>query len=208
MPTTAGSCCPACRSSSRRRIRCTSCRRRRSPAASPEHIPLAVQHRAAVSVLRLQHAVQRVRQHHEAEGRAHDEDGALRRAHDAARRADVELQRQLQLQRRRRRTRATPTSGFANALLGAITEYTESDGHPSAHGQFLITEWYAQDNWRVNRNLTLDAGVRFYYMTPTQSEGDQVAAFEPGEWNSAQAPRLYQPVSTPDGRPRAQPADR
>jgi Carboxypeptidase regulatory-like domain/TonB-dependent Receptor Plug Domain len=90
--------------------------------------------------------------------------------------------------------------GFANAMLGAITEYTESDGHPSAHGQFLITEWYAQDNWRVNRKLTLDAGVRFYYMTPTQSEGDQVAAFEPGEWNTAQAPRLYQPVSTPDGR--------
>ena len=48
--------------------------------------------------------------------------------------------------------------GFANGLLGAITEYTESDGHPSAHGQFLITEWYAQDSWRVKRNVTLDAG--------------------------------------------------
>ena len=90
--------------------------------------------------------------------------------------------------------------GFANGLIGAITEYTESDGHPSAHGQFLITEWYAQDNWRVNRSLTLDAGVRFYYMTPTQSEGDEIAAFEPGEWAGAQAPRLYQPVSTPQGR--------
>ena len=98
--------------------------------------------------------------------------------------------------------------GFANGLLGAITEYTESDGHPSAHGQFLITEWYAQDNWRVKRNLTLDAGVRFYYMTPTQSEGDQVAAFEPGEWTGAQAPRLYQPVIDAAGPPRAQPADR
>jgi hypothetical protein len=90
--------------------------------------------------------------------------------------------------------------GFANALTGAITEYTESDGHPSAHGQFLITEWYAQDNWRVKRNFTLDAGIRFYYMTPTQSEGDDVAAFEPGEWSSAQAPTLYAPVSTPQGR--------
>jgi hypothetical protein len=93
--------------------------------------------------------------------------------------------------------------GFANALLGVISEYTESDGHPSAHGQFLITEWYAQDNWRLHRNFTLDAGVRFYYMTPTQSEGDRVAAFEPGEWSGTQAPRLYQPVSTPQGR-RAQ----
>jgi hypothetical protein len=90
--------------------------------------------------------------------------------------------------------------GYANALIGAISEYTESDGHPSAHGQFLITEWYAQDNWRVNRRLTLDAGVRFYYMTPTQSKGDQVAQFEPNEWNAAQAPRLYQPIITADGR--------
>ena len=33
-----------------------------------------------------------------------------------------------------------------------------------------------QDNWRVNRKWTIDAGVRFYYITPTQSEGDEVAA--------------------------------
>ena len=45
----------------------------------------------------------------------------------------------------------------------------------------MITEWYAQDNWRVKRNFTMDAGVRFYYITPTQSEGDQVAAFGPGQ---------------------------
>jgi Carboxypeptidase regulatory-like domain len=90
--------------------------------------------------------------------------------------------------------------GFANALIGAITEYAESDGHPSAHGEFFITEWYAQDTWRMKRNFTLDAGLRFYYMTPTRSDGDQVAAFEPGEWNKAQAPQLFQPVSTPQGR--------
>ncbi len=90
--------------------------------------------------------------------------------------------------------------GFANALLGAITEYTESDGHPSAHGRFFITEWFAQDSWRLKRNLTIDGGLRFYYMTPTQSEGDQVAAFVPDAWNSAQAPSLYQAVTTSEGR--------
>ena len=96
--------------------------------------------------------------------------------------------------------------GFANALIGAITDYTEADGHPSAHGQFLIAEWFAQDTWRMKRNVTLDAGVRFYYMTPTQSEGDKVAAFEPGEWAGAQAPKLYQPVNTAQGRRALNPA--
>jgi hypothetical protein len=90
--------------------------------------------------------------------------------------------------------------GFANALLGAVTSYSESDGHPSAHGQFVNTEFYVQDNWRIRRNFTIDAGVRFYYITPTQSEGDQVAAFNPEAWSASQAPRLYQPISTPQGR--------
>ena len=61
--------------------------------------------------------------------------------------------------------------GFANALLGAVTQYQESDGHPEAHGQFMNTEWYVQDNWRLKQNFTVDAGIRFYYLTPTQSEG-------------------------------------
>ena len=90
--------------------------------------------------------------------------------------------------------------GFANALIGAVTSYSESDGHPSAHGQFMNTEFYVQDNWRLKRNFTVDAGVRFYYITPTQSDGDDVAAFNPNTWNAAQAPTLYQPVSTPQGR--------
>jgi hypothetical protein len=90
--------------------------------------------------------------------------------------------------------------GFANALIGAVTQYSESDGHPSAHGQFINTEFYVQDNWRLRRNFTLDVGVRFYYITPTQSEGDEIAAFNPNTWNASQAPTLFRPVSTPQGR--------
>ena len=93
--------------------------------------------------------------------------------------------------------------GFANGLLGAVTQYQEADGHPSAHGQFVNTEFYVQDNWKLRRNFTLDAGVRFYYITPTQSEGDQVAVFDPTSFDAAQAPLLYVPV-TSGGARRAQ----
>jgi hypothetical protein len=96
--------------------------------------------------------------------------------------------------------------GFANALIGAVTQYSESDGHPSAHGQFVNTEFYVQDNWRVNRKWTIDAGVRFYYITPTQSEGDEVAAFNANVWSASQAPRLYQPVSIAGARRAQDPA--
>ena len=90
--------------------------------------------------------------------------------------------------------------GFANGLLGAITQYRESDGHPSAHGQFVNTEFYVQDNWRVMPRFTIDAGMRFYYITPTQSEGDNVAVFDPETWSGAAAPLLYRPISTAQGR--------
>jgi hypothetical protein len=97
--------------------------------------------------------------------------------------------------------------GFANALLGIVSQYQEADAHPDAHGQFMNTEFYVQDNWRVKSNFTIDAGVRFYYLTPTQSEGDQVAAFGPNAWQANQAPLLYTPVTTPQGRQAQNPVN-
>jgi len=90
--------------------------------------------------------------------------------------------------------------GFANALLGAVSQYQEANGHPSAHGLFMNTEFYVQDNWRVKRNFTIDAGIRFYYITPTKSDGDTVAQFEPDLWSAGQAPLLYLPITTAQGR--------
>ena len=58
----------------------------------------------------------------------------------------------------------------------------------------MNTELYVQDNWRVKQNFTIDAGVRFYYITPTQSEGDEVARVRSGHLER-------------DGRAAAVPAD-
>ncbi len=56
----------------------------------------------------------------------------------------------------------------------------------------MNTEWYVQDNWRVKQNFTIDAGLRFYYLTPTQSEGDEVAAVQSRTRGPAlPAPLLY-----------------
>ena len=48
--------------------------------------------------------------------------------------------------------------------------------------------------------LTLDDGLRFYYMAPTRSAGDKVAQFEPGLWSAGKAPLLYQPVLNAAGQ--------
>ena len=60
--------------------------------------------------------------------------------------------------------------GFANALLGAVTQYQESDGHPEAHGQFMNTEWYLQDNWRLKKLPSTPAAA---LLLPRPERGDR-----------------------------------
>ena len=90
--------------------------------------------------------------------------------------------------------------GFANALLGTVTSFQQADKRPIGHGHFLNTEFYAQDNWRISRTLTVDAGARFYYLPPTRSQGDQVAQFEPDLFDPAVAPLLYLPTTAAGSR--------
>ena len=86
-------------------------------------------------------------------------------------------------------------SGFpyANAALGVFSSY----GQQSAfiEGSFLYNnvEWFLQDNWKVNRKLTLDYGVRFVHQTPQYDQFNQVSTFRPETWKLASAPYLYVP---------------
>jgi hypothetical protein len=82
---------------------------------------------------------------------------------------------------------------YANAALGSVNSYSEANRRPVGHGRFMNVEWFVQDNWRVNRRLTLDYGVRFYHIKPVFSMGDQLASFAPDDYRAAQAPRLIQP---------------
>ncbi|HEY2932900.1 MAG TPA: carboxypeptidase regulatory-like domain-containing protein [Acidobacteriota bacterium] len=94
---------------------------------------------------------------------------------------------------------------FSNALLGYVNSYTESDKHPNAHARYWNVEWFAQDNWKLNRHLTLDVGARFYMIQPTYSAADDLAIFDLQSFNPAKAPRLIEPYratpsSTRQGR--------
>ena len=55
-------------------------------------------------------------------------------------------------------------------------------------------EFYAQDNWKAGNKLTLDYGVRFYYLTPQWDETLQASNFLPTSSIAATRPRLYTPV--------------
>ena len=84
---------------------------------------------------------------------------------------------------------------FANALLGNYDTYTEPSARILNDQRQTVIEWFAQDNWKVSRKLTLDLGVRFSWSTPWADPAPQEeAGFAPSQWNRAQAVSLLMPV--------------
>lgn len=91
---------------------------------------------------------------------------------------------------------------YSNALLGVVDAYTESNGHPNAHGRYTNVEWYAQDSWKIAKRLSIDYGVRFYYIVPTISAGDRLGAFDLATYDATKQPALIQPYIDPGTKVR------
>ena len=83
---------------------------------------------------------------------------------------------------------------YANALTGVFNTYQQANAFLYPEYIYKNFEFYGQDNWKVNSRLTLDYGVRFYYMTPQYDQTLQTSTFLRDDWSAANAPRLYSPV--------------
>jgi hypothetical protein len=84
--------------------------------------------------------------------------------------------------------------GFANAATGVYNTFTQASDYIIGEYRYNNIEWFAQDNWKVSSRLTLDYGMRFYWIQPQYDESSQAANFLPDQFNSAQASLLYRPV--------------
>ena len=81
--------------------------------------------------------------------------------------------------------------GFANAAAGVFTQYLQQSKLIEGSMIYNNTEFYLQDNWKVNSRLTLDYGVRFTRQQPQYDQFLQMSNFFPNEWSLAAAPLLY-----------------
>jgi hypothetical protein len=82
---------------------------------------------------------------------------------------------------------------FSNALLGIVNSYTEANKKLDGHARYKNIEWFAQDNWKVTKRLTLDYGLRFYHIQPTISSGDNLSFFDPTLYDASKQPALVTP---------------
>jgi len=79
---------------------------------------------------------------------------------------------------------------WANFLLGTNVALTQASFDYTANLHQKTYEAYAQDEFKVRRNLTLYYGVRYSYFTPPTDKNGRLTAFDPQLWSVAQAPQV------------------
>ena len=84
--------------------------------------------------------------------------------------------------------------GYANAALGIFNTYTQASKYALPEWRYKNFEWYLQDNWKPSNRLTLDYGMRFYYLTPQWDTTLQASNFLPDRFDPNAAATLFVPV--------------
>ena len=77
---------------------------------------------------------------------------------------------------------------FADFLLGFSNSYTEQGVQDTGYWNSKSFALYVQDNWRVNKRLTLNLGLRWDGVPHTYELHDRMSSFYPAFYNAANRP--------------------
>src|SRR5713226_7708279 len=81
----------------------------------------------------------------------------------------------------------TTGNAFADALLGNFRTYNEADNDPIGFFRFNQVEAYWTDSWKATSKLSLEFGARFYHYSPTYTQQNNMANFDPRLYDPTQA---------------------
>ena len=86
---------------------------------------------------------------------------------------------------------ANEAQGFANFLIGnANSGFSQLSRDPVTDIKESLYEAFVQDNWKANRRLTLNLGVRYsYYGQPWDANG-LLSNFSPSTYSASKAPTI------------------
>ena len=98
--------------------------------------------------------------------------------------------------------------GFSNAALGVYQSFDQAANHINGQYRYWNLEFYAQDTWKVTKNLTIDYGIRAAYYQPQYDQSLQASTFLLSGFDPTKASRLYQPAFSPGSCPANSPGNR
>ena len=143
------------------------------------------------------------RQSDEGDGPPHDQGGLLPQPQPEgaehqprARRAAV--QGRDELLERHEQPAGHADSAMRTPRSASCRTYFQQSKFVEGYYVYNNREWYIQDNWRVNKRLTLDFGLRFVNQQPQHDAYGHSANFFPEKWSLANAPSAL-PAGVPDG---------
>lgn len=89
---------------------------------------------------------------------------------------------------------------YSNALLGNFQRLAQSNTVLNGQYRYWNVEWYVQDSWRINSKLTVDFGLRFYWIQPQFDQALQTSSFNPALYDRASTAVLRQPGLNAQGQ--------
>ncbi|HVI71329.1 MAG TPA: carboxypeptidase regulatory-like domain-containing protein, partial [Pyrinomonadaceae bacterium] len=94
---------------------------------------------------------------------------------------------------------------YANAIVGNFRNYQESSARPFTNLRLTQVQWYAADQWKMSRRVTMNYGVRFGYHSPFEQIDGQGSNFVPSLFDPSQAVALYEPFCASNANPKPVP---
>jgi len=77
---------------------------------------------------------------------------------------------------------------IADYLLGLDSSFSQNNVRLRGSFRYWQDENYIQDDWKVNKKLTVNIGLRSVYYSPDTMEGNGVSDFDPARYDPTQAP--------------------
>jgi Carboxypeptidase regulatory-like domain/TonB-dependent Receptor Plug Domain len=89
--------------------------------------------------------------------------------------------------------------GFANAAVGVYTQFSQASNYLMGEYRYTNLEMYIQDTWKVKPRVTLNYGLRAYYVQPQFDQALQTSTFLPNRYDPTQATQLFWPCYDSSG---------